>query len=69
MANNIEKNSSVKCFISKRKTHKENDSMIENIAIVSHGEFIYRFINKYGEILKIENKEFFNNCEFRIGLL
>ena len=46
-----------------------NNNNYKNIAIVSHGEFIYRFINKYGEILKIENKEFLNNCEFRVGLL
>ena len=50
-------------------TYSRYNDNYENIAIVSHGEFIFRFINKYGEILKIENKEFFNNCEFRIGLL
>lgn len=46
-----------------------NQENYNNIAIVSHGEFIFRFINKYGDLLNIENKEFFNNCEFRIGLL
>lgn len=46
-----------------------NQENYENIAIVSHGEFIFRFINKYGDLLGIENKEFFNNCEFRVGLL
>lgn len=46
-----------------------NQEIYENIAIVSHGEFIFRFINKYGDLLNIVNKEFFNNCEFRVGLL
>lgn len=46
-----------------------NDEDYKTIAIVSHGEFIYRFINVYGNILKINNKEFFKNCEFRIGML
>jgi broad specificity phosphatase PhoE len=46
-----------------------NHEIYENIAIVSHGEFIFRFINKYGDLLGIENKDFFNNCEYRVGLL
>jgi broad specificity phosphatase PhoE len=46
-----------------------NYEIYENIAVVSHGEFIYRFINKYGDLLNIVNKEFFNNCEYRIGFI
>lgn len=46
-----------------------NHENYENIAIVSHGEFIFRFVNKYGDLLSIENKEFFNNCEYRIGMI
>jgi broad specificity phosphatase PhoE len=46
-----------------------NQEIYENIAIVSHGEFIFRFIYKYGDLLDIENKDFFNNCEYRVGLL
>ena len=66
--NNLESDEEVELRLVKLFNLLNNDNY-ENIAIVSHGEFIYRFINKYGEILKIENKEFFNNCEFRIGLL
>lgn len=66
--NNLETDEEVEERLVKLFSLLNNDDY-ENIAIVSHGEFIYRFINKYGEILKIENKEFFNNCEFRVGLL
>ena len=66
--NNLETDEEVEERLIKLFSLLNNDNF-ENVAIVSHGEFIYRFINKYGEILKIENKEFLNNCEFRVGLL
>ena len=66
--NNLESDEEVEERLLKLFSLLNNDNY-KNIAIVSHGEFIYRFINKYGDILNIENKEFFNNCEFRIGLL
>lgn len=34
-----------------------NNENYKNIAIVSHGEFIFRFLHKYGNLLKIEAKK------------
>ena len=40
-----------------------------NIAVVSHGQFLYQFINKFGNQLNIDNKDWMDNCEVRIGNL
>jgi broad specificity phosphatase PhoE len=40
-----------------------------NIAVVSHGQYLYQFINKYGDQLNIKNKEWMENCEVRTGSL
>ena len=41
----------------------------KNIAVVTHGAFLYRFIKKYGDQLNIDNKDWFKNCEVRKGIL
>ena len=41
----------------------------ENIALVSHGEFLKRFFKKYGNELNINKTSFLNNCELVIGYL
>lgn len=40
-----------------------------NIAVVSHGQYLYKLFNKYGSQLKIQNKSWMKNCEVRIGSL
>ena len=40
-----------------------------NIAVVSHGQYLHEFINKYGDQLNIKNKDWMENCEVRIGNL
>ena len=40
-----------------------------NIAVVTHGAFLLRFINKYGDRLNITNKKWCDNCEIRMGRL
>ena len=39
----------------------------KNIATVSHGVFLLKFLEKYGEKLGIHDKTYFKNCECRIG--
>jgi broad specificity phosphatase PhoE len=39
----------------------------ENIAVVTHGAFLMKFVTIYGSRLKIEDKKWFENCECRIG--
>ena len=41
----------------------------EKIAVVSHGEYLKRLFEKYGDKLHIENKEFMDNCSLEIGYL
>ena len=41
----------------------------ENIAIVTHGAFLKKFINKYGDEMNIKNKNWFTNCEVRKGII
>ena len=41
----------------------------ETIAVVSHGEYLKRFFEKYGDTLNIENKKFMDNCGLEIGYL
>lgn len=45
------------------------DIEFKNIAVVTHGAFLERFIKKYGDNLNIENKGWFDNCEVRKGTL
>ena len=45
------------------------NSEYNNIAVVTHGAFLERFIKKYQNNLNIENKEWFDNCEVRKGTL
>ena len=46
-----------------------NEIEFNEIAVVTHGAFLQRFINKYGDNLNISNKEWFENCEIRRGNL
>ena len=39
----------------------------KSIAIVTHGVFLHKFIEKYGEQLNVKDKSYFKNCEYRIG--
>ena len=39
----------------------------KNIAIVTHGVFLLKFLEKYGEKLGIQDLSYFKNCEHRIG--
>jgi broad specificity phosphatase PhoE len=42
----------------------------KSIAVVTHGAFLKRFINKYGEKLNISsNDSYFKNCEVKTGEL
>ena len=41
----------------------------EKIAVVSHGEFLKRFIKKYGKKLNIRDIEWMENCGLEIGYL
>ena len=41
----------------------------DTIAIISHGSFLFEFFKIYGDILKIKNNAFLNNCEYRIGYI
>lgn len=41
----------------------------KNIAIVTHGQFLKVFLNKYGKKLNINNIKWFNNCELRKGYI
>ena len=45
-----------------------NELPIGNYAVVSHFEFLKRFLNKYGKNMCIENPNFIN-CECKIGIL
>ena len=45
------------------------ESPFKKIAVVSHGVFLKKFLDKYGDRLKIENKNWFKNCEVRVGVL
>tara|TARA_B100000424_G_C22683360_1_gene374133 strand:- start:72 stop:632 length:561 start_codon:yes stop_codon:yes gene_type:complete len=40
-----------------------------SIAVVSHGQYLYQFINRYGDQLNITDKSWMENCEIRIGNL
>tara|TARA_B000000609_G_C23996370_1_gene252506 strand:- start:4 stop:552 length:549 start_codon:yes stop_codon:yes gene_type:complete len=46
-----------------------NDLSYKNILVVSHGEFLKQFLNRFHKELEIENISWFNNCEIRIGQL
>ena len=41
----------------------------KNIAVVTHGEYLNRFINKYSNQLNIQDKNWFKNCELRTGFI
>ena len=44
-------------------------SSYHNIAVVSHGEFLNRFLKKYSNELNITYKTFMDNCEYKTGIL
>ena len=46
-----------------------NDLSYKNILVVSHGEFLKQFLNRFHKELEIENISWFNNCEIRVGQL
>lgn len=39
----------------------------KEVAVVSHGQYLLRFLKKYGKNLNIDNFEWFENCEIRVG--
>ena len=39
------------------------------IAVVSHGEFLNRFLQQYSDDLGISHTNFMNNCEYVKGVL
>lgn len=41
----------------------------KSIAVVTHGAFLERFLNKYGNKLNIEDRSYFKNCQVRTGEL
>lgn len=41
----------------------------KTIHVITHGEFLNRFLHLYGNSLCIENKTWFENCEIRQGVL
>ena len=41
----------------------------DNVAVVTHGAFLREFLNLYASCLSIENTDWFENCEVRVGNL
>ena len=52
-----------------RRYENLHDIEYKNIAVVTHGAFLERFIKRYGDNLNIQNKGWFDNCEIRKGTL
>lgn len=66
--NNVESNAMIEKRCNFFFEILENSSY-KNILVVSHGEFLKQFLNRFHKKLEIENVSWFNNCEIRIGQL